>query len=118
MIVSNVDSVSFAATQENLGVEFDAIVTAEAVGAYKPDPKPFLRAIDTFAEMSVDKSQILHVAQSLFHDHEPAKKLGLRTAWVDRRHDRAGFGATPAPVRQVKPDIVVKSLEELVRVIT
>jgi FMN phosphatase YigB (HAD superfamily) len=38
---------------------------------------------------------MLHVAQSLFHDHVPAKALGLSTVWIDRRHDRPGTGATP-----------------------
>ena len=41
------------------------------------------------------RERILHVAQSLFHDHVPAKSLGLSTVWIDRRHDRASFGATP-----------------------
>jgi 2-haloacid dehalogenase len=38
----------------------------------------------------------LHVAQSLFHDHSPAKRLGLPSVWIDRRHDRPGTGATPS----------------------
>jgi FMN phosphatase YigB (HAD superfamily) len=39
--------------------------------------------------------QLLHVAQSLFHDHQPANQLGLASAWIDRRHANPGAGATP-----------------------
>jgi FMN phosphatase YigB (HAD superfamily) len=44
------------------------------------------------------------VAQSLFHDHLPAKQAGLPTAWINRRHDRPGWGATPEPPAPVTPD--------------
>ncbi len=43
---------------------------------------------------------ILHVAQSLFHDHVPAKALGLTTVWIDRRHDRPGTGRRRQPRRR------------------
>ena len=45
------------------------------------------------------RERILHVAQSLYHDHVPAKALGLTTVWIDRRHDRPGAGATRRPTR-------------------
>ena len=57
------------------------------------------------------RERILHVAQSLFHDHVPAKQLGLTTVWVDRRHDREGFGATPEAVAE--PDLIVPDLVTL-----
>jgi len=47
---------------------------------------------------------VLHTAQSLFHDHVPAKAVGLRTVWINRRHDRPGWGVTPAPPVEVTPD--------------
>ena len=91
-VVTNCDADLFAASSRRLGVEFDWVVTAELARAYKPDPKPFEVA---FATIGVQRERILHVAQSLFHDHVPAKLLGLATVWIDRRHDRPGFGATP-----------------------
>jgi putative hydrolase of the HAD superfamily len=52
----------------------------------------------------VAKGRLLHVAQSLFHDHLPAKQAALPTVWINRRHDRPGWGATPAPAVPVAPD--------------
>jgi putative hydrolase of the HAD superfamily len=45
----------------------------------------------------VARAELLHVAQSLFHDHVPAKREGLPSVWINRRHDRPGWGATPEP---------------------
>lgn len=114
VVVSNVDRASFARTQQKLGVELDALITAEDVGAYKPDLRMFERTFETLAEMGVERSQILHVAQSLYHDHVPAKKLGLSTVWVNRRRGQEGWGATRQPEGEVAPDIEVASLAELV----
>jgi 2-haloacid dehalogenase len=92
-VITNCDTDLFLASQERLGVEFDWIITAEIAQSYKPDHHNFEVA---FATISVPRERILHVAQSLYHDHVPAKALGMTTVWIDRRHDRAGFGATPA----------------------
>ena len=47
------------------------------------------------ARLGLSSVRIVHVAQSLFHDHAPAKRLGFTTVWINRRHDRPGSGATP-----------------------
>ncbi len=112
MIVSNVDCVSLGRTLPRLGAEFAAYVTAEMVGAYKPDRRMFDAARASLETLGVAPGAHLHVAQSLHHDIAPASALGWRTCWVDRRGGRAG-GATPAPGAPVKPDLVVASLEEL-----
>ncbi|MGH2474333.1 MAG: haloacid dehalogenase type II [Candidatus Limnocylindrales bacterium] len=91
-VITNCDDDLFAASNARLGVTFDWIVTAEQVGSYKPDEAGFQAA---FGRLGLPRERILHVAQSLFHDHVPAKRLGLSTVWIDRRHDRAGGGATP-----------------------
>ncbi len=91
-VITNCDDDLFAASNLRLGVEFDWVVTAQSVGSYKPDVRNFEEA---FARMNVPRDRILHVAQSLFHDHVPARQLGLSTVWIDRRHARPGFGATP-----------------------
>jgi 2-haloalkanoic acid dehalogenase type II len=95
IILSNVDRTSFAASNERLGVEFDLIVTAQDVGAYKPSPKSFPALFARLPEIGVTREELLHVAQSLYHDHAPARDVGLPCVWIDRRGDRAGAGATP-----------------------
>jgi 2-haloacid dehalogenase len=101
VILSNVDRSSFAATNDRLGVTFDAIYTAQDIGSYKPDRRNFRYLVDRMSEQGIPKDRMLHVAQSLFHDHAPAQALGIASAWIDRRHDASGWGAT-APVA---PDV-------------
>jgi 2-haloacid dehalogenase len=91
-VITNCDDDLFAASQRRLGVTFEWIVTAQQARSYKPDTRNFELA---FERIDKPREQILHVAQSLFHDHVPAKGLGLTTVWINRRHDRQGFGATP-----------------------
>src|SRR5207248_2144420 len=55
--------------------------------------------------------RLLHVAQSLYHDHVPAKQAGLPTVWINRHHDRPGWGAVPAPPVPVQPDWEFPSME-------
>jgi 2-haloalkanoic acid dehalogenase type II len=109
IILSNVDKASFAGSNARLGVEFDRIITAEDVGSYKPSQRNF----DALREF-VDGAglRVLHVAQSLFHDHVPAKQAGLQTVWINRRHDRPGWGATPDPGTDVRPDWTFTSMAE------
>ena len=91
-VVTNCDDDLFAASNARLGVAFDWIVTAQQARRYKPNPRGFELA---FERIGLPPRRILHVAQSLFHDHVTAKRLGLTTVWIDRRHDRPGLGATP-----------------------
>jgi 2-haloacid dehalogenase len=104
IILSNVDRVSFAGSQARLGVEFTSVLTAEEIGSYKPSPRNFDALGAEVRRLGVDHGRLLHVAQSLFHDHLPAKRAGFRTVWINRRHDRPGWGATPAPPAEVTPD--------------
>ncbi|MGA3004676.1 MAG: haloacid dehalogenase type II [Acetobacteraceae bacterium] len=113
VILSNVDRRSFQATQHRLGVPFDAIYTAQDIGSYKPDPRNFAYLIERLAEDGFQKSDFLHVAQSLFHDHAPANAVGLASAWIDRRHDATGWGATVPPPPGVHYDFRFNSLAEL-----
>jgi FMN phosphatase YigB (HAD superfamily) len=141
VVVSNVDRAYFRHSNARLGVTFDAIVTADDAGAYKPAPNHFHLALARLAELGVAQDKVLHVAQSLFHDHVPAKRLGLHTMWVNRRASRpaaraagdatpgggpdaqpgsastspeGGAGATPAPSVPVTPDGEVPTLAALV----
>lgn len=107
-ILSNIDDDLFAYSARHLQVKFDWVVTAQQVGAYKPSLQNFELA---FKKIGVGPEKILHVAQSLYHDHVPAKKLGLRTVWVNRRQGRKGSGATPAA--EATPDLEVPDLRTL-----
>ena len=98
-VITNCDDDLFARSAGRLRTVFDWVVTAQSVGSYKPDPRNFEMA---FERLALPRERILHVAQGLFHDHVPAKRLGLTTVWIDRRHDRPGFGATPPA--DVEPD--------------
>jgi len=97
VILSNVDRVSFAGSNRRLGVEFDAVYTAQDIGSYKPNPRNFEYMLSHLATNGFTTADLLHTAQSLFHDHAPAKKFGLASAWIDRRYDQQGWGATTAP---------------------
>ncbi|HUP16838.1 MAG TPA: HAD-IA family hydrolase [Acidimicrobiia bacterium] len=103
IIVSNVDRASFAASNQRLGVTFDSIITAEDVGAYKPRAPHFEALFGSLPKMGLDRADLLHVAQSLFHDHVPAQRYGLPSVWIDRGHDRSDSGATPATESVIEP---------------
>jgi len=98
VIVSNVDRASFQHSNRRLGLTFDRIITAEEVGAYKPEEPHFTALLDQIRSWGFNRDQLLHVAQSLFHDHEPARRAGLATVWIDRRTHQDGYGATPPPL--------------------
>jgi 2-haloacid dehalogenase len=104
IILSNVDRTSFAGSNKRLGVEFAGIVTAQDVGSYKPSPRNFDALAAERERLGVPEGRLLHVAQSLFHDHVPAKAAGLPTVWINRRHAQPGWGATPDPGSLVTPD--------------
>jgi 2-haloacid dehalogenase len=91
-VITNCDDDLFARSERRLGTAFDWTITAQAAGGYKPSQRNFELALE---RIGLPRERILHVAQSLFHDHVPAKAMGFTTVWIDRRHDRPGFGATP-----------------------
>ena len=97
VILSNVDRQNFAATNKLLRVEFDAICTAEDIGTYKPDLKNFAYLIAKLNEIGSNKRELLHTAQSLYHDHVPAERANIARCWINRRADQGkGSGATKA----------------------
>jgi 2-haloacid dehalogenase len=108
-VITNCDDDLFAASQSKLGVTFEYLVTAQQAKRYKPNPRGFELM---FERVGLPPARILHVAQSLYHDHVPAKRLGLSTVWVDRRGERPGFGATPPA--EATPDVTVPDMATLV----
>jgi 2-haloacid dehalogenase len=97
IILSNVDRESFAGSNRRLGVRFTSILTTQDIGSYKPSPRNFEALAAEASRLGIPRGRLLHVAQSLFHDHVPAKKAGLPTAWINRRHDRPGWAPHQHP---------------------
>ena len=114
--LSNIDNASLESSCRKLDFRFDLVVTAERVGAYKPDWPHFLTAIAHVASLGIPRERILHVGQSLRADIAPANKLGLRCAWINRPGRLLGLCGEGAA--EAKPDLVVSSLNELVAAIS
>ena len=114
VILSNVDRNGFAASNGRLAVAFDAVYTAQDIGSYKPTPANFTYLLEHLkADLGLDKSDILHTAQSLFHDHAPAQDFGLATCWIDRRKGQEGWGATMPPPAVIETDFHFASMSDL-----
>lgn len=104
-IISNVDDDLFRDTARHFVVEFDHVITGEQVGTYKPDLEPFETA---FTRLGVPPTRVLHVAQSVYHDVNPAGRLGLSCVWVRRYGDRFD-----SPTPQAEPVLTVPNLRTL-----
>jgi 2-haloalkanoic acid dehalogenase type II len=115
VILSNVDNESFALSNKKLQVVFDAILTAEDIGSYKPSDRNFQYMLEVLGARGIRKEEILHTAESLFHDHEPANRAGLTSCWIYRRHADSGFGATMAPGEMPKYQFKFTSLGEMAK---
>ena len=116
VILSNVHRDGIAASIKKLGVAFDAVYTAQDIGHYKPSRENFeylLRGLRD--DLGLDKRDVLHTAQSLYHDHVPAKAIGLATAWIDRQHLSEGgnWGATASVAVRPETDFVFFTLGEM-----
>ena len=104
-IISNVDDALFSLTSRTLDVEFAHVITAERVGAYKPDRRMFEAAL---AAIGCGRDRILHVAQSLFHDIAPASGMQIATVWIDRNQGAQGA----AQETRAQPDWTFSTLGE------
>ena len=116
VILSNVSRAGFAASNRKLGVEFDAIYTAEDIGSYKPAAANFEYLFEKLSsDFGLARTDILHTAQSLFHDHVPAKKFGLANAWIDRRRlsESGDWGATAKVDERPDIDFLFFSMQEM-----
>ena len=104
-VITNCDDDLFGFSNRRLGEPFRWIVTAQQAASYKPSTRNFELA---FERIDRPTDRIVHVAQSLYHDHVPAKALGLKTVWINRRHDRTGAGATPTA--ESRPDMTFSDM--------
>ena len=115
VILSNVDRISFRSSNARLKVDFDAIFTAQDIESYKPNYRNFEYMLKRLHDdFQLESSDILHTAQSLFHDHAPANHFGLASAWIDRRHADQGWGATMRPPGIPKYNFRFDGMAELV----
>ena len=114
IILSNVDNQSFAHSKTRLKVDFDAVYTAEDIGSYKPDPRNFDYMCEHLGHLGLRKSDVLHTAESLYHDHLPANACGLKSCWIYRRFDKQGFGATMHPGEMPSYRFRFNSMDDLV----
>lgn len=114
VVLTNADHASFDATNQALGVEFDAVYTSEDTGTFKPSTGMFAFLLDRLEEAGIEKRRVLHAAGSIRFDHVPAKRLGMKTCWIHRR-----FGPERSPEAQkrgldVHPDFRFRTLGGLV----
>ncbi|PHH63372.1 hypothetical protein CDD81_6069 [Ophiocordyceps australis] len=95
VILSNIDADSFQRTlhRQLVGVDFDAVYTAQDIGSYKPSLQNFAYLVEhCLRDLGVQKSDIVHTAYALKHDLVPAHQMGLASAWVDRKHADSVMG--------------------------
>jgi 2-haloacid dehalogenase len=111
-ILSNTDPDLLAASVGRIGVEIDDAITAAEAGSYKPAPGHWERF---FERHSVEPDQHAHVGASLYHDIEPAARMGMKSVWINRLHEQTDLSPTAElPDLSRLPDV----LDELVPVAT
>lgn len=115
VVLTNTDNDSFMHSQMKLKADFNGIYTAEDVGSYKPADRNFDYMLEKLATQGVEKHEILHTAESMFHDHEPANRFGLTCCHIYRRFDQEGFGATMTPGEMPTWQFRFNSMAELVK---
>jgi len=115
VVLSNIDNASFAHSNQKLLSPFHAVYTAEDVGSYKPSQRNFDYMLTNLARLGIQKKDILHTAESMFHDHAPANICGLDNCWIYRRHDQEGFGATMNPGVMPSVGMTFTSMADLVK---
>ncbi len=113
--VTNADAWALKYMSATMGDPFDEQVTCDEVGVNKPSPRVFNYVLEKLASIGVNKRDILHTAQSQYHDIVPAVNLGFSTMWIERRHGKESFGATPKPDQVVEPTYHANSMEDFVR---
>ncbi len=113
--VTNADAWALEHMSANMGDPFQERVTCDEVGVNKPSPRVFEYVLDKLAPAGVEKRDILHTAQSQYHDIAPASALVFATMWIERRHGKGGFGATPRPEKVVTPTFHATGMADFVR---
>lgn len=113
VVLTNIDHHSFEQTNKALGIEFDAVYTAEDIGTYKPSMKSFDFLLSSLAKVDIAKERVLHVAGSLRFDHVPAKRRGMNTCWINRPQGQPRMKGSTTRGIDVQPDFHFESLDAL-----
>ena len=112
--VTNADAWALKHMSATMDDPFDERITCDEVGVNKPSPRVFEYVLEKLAPLGVGKKDILHTAQSQYHDIVPATELGFSTMWIERRHGKGSFGATPKPERVAEPTFHATSMADFV----
>jgi putative hydrolase of the HAD superfamily len=111
--MTNADRVAFSSYAHTLGQPFDDSVTFDEAGVAKPDPQFFAYTLGRQSAFGYRRRDILHVAQSQYHDIRVARDLGYAVCWIERRQGMKGFGGTPEVPAITTPDFHFATLEGL-----
>ena len=113
--VTNADSWALKYMSATMGDPFDEQVTCDEVGVNKPSPKVFDYVLEKLAPLDVSKRDILHTAQSQYHEIVPATTLGFSTMWIERRQGKESYGATPKPGEVIEATYHANSMADFVK---
>lgn len=116
--MTNAQSWAFDNYQKKLGMPFHKGFTVDDTGVEKPDPVFFEHVFTDLIKEGVEKGDILHVAQSQYHDIGISRRLGMTNCWIERRHDKAGYGGTISPDSFTEPSYHFTTLAGLADAIT
>ena len=105
-VISNVDDNLFRQSENALGIRFDAVITSQQEGSYKPNLGPFCLAQERMG-LDNDIDKWLHVGESLYHDIGPANRLGIDSVWVNRPERGGGTRPTDAVPTLEVPNLAV-----------
>jgi len=111
--MTNADRTAFSAYSATLGNPFHDSVTCDETGVAKPDPRFFAFNKGRQSAFGFQQHEILHVAQSQYHDIGVAREQGYQVTWIERRQGQKGFGATPDPKEVTTPDYHFSTLAQL-----
>jgi 2-haloalkanoic acid dehalogenase type II len=115
VVLSNVDKENWAGTARRLEVRFEAVLTAQEIGSYKPDPRNFEYLVGRLQKVGIAKNEVLHVAASLARDQVPAARCGLAFAWIDRQREAALPVETAAPSKSARGQFRFPSIVDMVK---
>lgn len=111
--MTNADRPTFSFYDEALGRPFHDTITIDEALHPKPDPLYFAYNRGRQSAFGFKQSDIMHVAQSQYHDIRAAKPLGYATCWIERRRGMTGFGGTPAVPELTQADYCFPTMKAL-----
>lgn len=111
--MTNSDRVHYSSYAQTLGDPFHDSVTLDEGRFAKPDHRFFFYTLGRLSASGYKQDEILHVAQSQYHDMGVGRELGYAICWIERRMGKQGFGGHPHPGTVTKPDYHFGTVREL-----